>query len=432
LEPIVGVFPIELYSERHLKFFLILSLLLPTLAHTHEDHLPLELSFQESQELWQRHLERSNLKNLKSKTDPSVAKAIAGGELLNIWLKKINSNRRSDNQLRLRSRSTGGTVGIPIDKPMKYGPSTIKAKLEKIIAEAPKEIIEVVYNGKPMTQTNPVKDEDFSHFGAQISNAYQIAVRWETVINRRLSHYKARKKRDVRGFYYLSKEENLDQKLKAFSSLSAKDQERIKGHLHTICLNDSLIKANCSKKLKKAIKKNKVLDFKNKYWNGAIKNWNSFWIIKRPRKDVVWNSSAPNSMKVVFKDPKDSKIANWLKENIEDEFKTDTWQMEFNFKEDGSGLAYIKFKPGVTPHVSMGNIIVMDANAPIDRESVKWTIRHEYGHILRMPDCYFEFYDEEEGLAVNYQLDVTDLMCSRSGKMNERIYKELKRVYYKK
>lgn len=415
-----------------MKYFLILSLLIPTLAQSHEEHIPLQLTLEESQELWRNHQEQTSLNKLKKDTDPSVAKAIAGGELLNNWLKKINQNRRSDNQLRLRSRSTGGTVGIPIDKPMKYGPSTIKAKLEKIISEAPKEMIDVVYNGKTMTDSNPVKDEDFSHFGAQISNAYQISVRWETVINRRLGHYKSRKKRDVRGFYYLRKEENLDQKLSNFSSLSNEDQARLKSHLNTICLNDSLLKSKCSKRLEKAIKKNKVLKFKNKYWDGAIKNWNSFWKINRPRKDVVWNSSAPNTMKVVFKDPKDNKIANWLKENIEDEFKTDTWQMEFNFLEGAKGLAHIKFKPGVTPHVSMGNIIVMDANAPIERDSVKWTIRHEYGHILRMPDCYFEFYDEEEGLAVNYQLDVTDLMCSRSGNMNERIYKELKRVYYKK
>ena len=30
---------------------------------------------------------------------------------------------------------------------------------------------------------------------------------------------------------------------------------------------------------------------------------------------------------------------------------------------------------------------------------------------------------------VNYQIDVNDLMCSRSGNMNERIFKELKRTY---
>ena len=40
-------------------------------------------------------------------------------------------------------------------------------------------------------------------------------------------------------------------------------------------------------------------------------------------------------------------------------------------------------------------------------------------------------YDEDKELAINYQIDTTDLMCSRTGEMNERIYKELRRHYLK-
>jgi hypothetical protein len=93
--------------------------------------------------------------------------------------------------------------------------------------------------------------------------------------------------------------------------------------------------------------------------------------------------------------------------------------------------ALLKFEAGVVPHVNGlgGNEIVMDSTQPIEEYESQWTIRHEYGHVIGLPDCYHEFYDSELGAFVNYQLDVTDLMCSRAGNMKERIYKELVRVY---
>ena len=44
---------------------------------------------------------------------------------------------------------------------------------------------------------------------------------------------------------------------------------------------------------------------------------------------------------------------------------------------------------------------------------------------MGLPDCYFEFYDEQNQMGVSYQIDTTDLMCSRAGNFNERLYKEL-------
>jgi bacillopeptidase F (M6 metalloprotease family) len=73
----------------------------------------------------------------------------------------------------------------------------------------------------------------------------------------------------------------------------------------------------------------------------------------------------------------------------------------------------------------------MDANQSIEEDDSKLVIRHEFGHILGFPDCYHEFYDTELDGFVNYQLDTTDIMCSGTGAMTERMYKELKRVYFK-
>jgi hypothetical protein len=96
-------------------------------------------------------------------------------------------------------------------------------------------------------------------------------------------------------------------------------------------------------------------------------------------------------------------------------------------------MTHIVFKEGATPHVNelAGSEITMDGNRNIDEYSSRWTIRHEYGHVLGLPDCYIEFYDESEGVMISYQLDITNLMCSRRGRLQEKHFDELKRVYLK-
>jgi hypothetical protein len=138
-------------------------------------------------------------------------------------------------------------------------------------------------------------------------------------------------------------------------------------------------------------------------------------------------------MKVIFADPKDSKIASFLKDNIEDEFSFADWSLKMEFVDLARGVSRLEFKSGVTPHVNKlgGNIITMDKASSIDEYDIKWTIRHEYGHILGLPDCYFEFYDSKNQMGVSYQIDTSDLMCSRAGDFNERLYLELKKAYYK-
>jgi len=56
---------------------------------------------------------------------------------------------------------------------------------------------------------------------------------------------------------------------------------------------------------------------------------------------------------------------------------------------------------------------------------------HEFGHILRLPDCYLNFYDVKEQKVTYYELDPSNLMCSHTGTLNKDVYKELKRAYKK-
>jgi hypothetical protein len=75
--------------------------------------------------------------------------------------------------------------------------------------------------------------------------------------------------------------------------------------------------------------------------------------------------------------------------------------------------------------------ITMDSTSSMDEWDVQWTIRHEFGHSLGLPDCYVEFYDDNEQAMVNYQLDTTNLMCSRRGELQQIHVDELKKAYYR-
>ena len=71
----------------------------------------------------------------------------------------------------------------------------------------------------------------------------------------------------------------------------------------------------------------------------------------------------------------------------------------------------------------------MDANQPLTEYDAQWTIRHEFGHVLGLPDCYVEFYIQERGVIMNYQLDIDNIMCSRRGHVKETNVQELERAY---
>lgn len=407
-----------------MKLLILLSVL-STAALGNIPHLPLELSFEESKALYASlgDKQRKGIKNT------SIQAAITGGERLSQWIDLINSQRSETSAIRLTSKET--QRGIPVESPSKYGPSTIGQKLNELIQHMPESMTNIIYNQADLTQTLQIEDAIFIEWGRKVSRLYQSAVRWETFKPWR-SQMAQRRFRDIRGFYHLRKIQDLDQTLQAYSSLSTDEQSQLKSHLEMICLNTTQNERTCAREFNSALLASKLVEFKNRYWSRSQRIWDSFFDIVNPRRDVSWES--PNLMEVIFKDPKNTKIAHWLKDNVEDEFQIPelNWRLEMNFVERGFGLSHLEFQKNTTPHVSGGNKIVMDANTPLEEYNVRWTIRHEYGHILRLPDCYHEFYLPEENLMMSYQLDTSDLMCSRVGAMNERIYNELKRVYFKR
>jgi hypothetical protein len=361
--------------------------------------------------------------------DPAITNALTLGERLSKWIAKVNTGRTASTAIRLTSATT--RRGIPIDKPNKYSPSIIKSDTEAILKDLPAQMREVLTGSMDLPGTIPLDDETFITHARKVDRNYQSAARYKSVDVYR-SEYARMAAKDVRGYYYLSTNKITENELRDVALIPADKVAPIKEALALICLNTTGVMSPCKSLVTKAFNTNTVAALYSKYFPAAKANWDEFFDIPSfaKRSDIKWSG---NTATVPFNTPSIAKFGPYLKDNIEDEYRWNGWGLKLNFGSYSDG-PYLKFESGVVPHVNAlgGNEIVMDSNQPIEEYESQWTIRHEFGHVLGLPDCYHEFYDTSAKAYVNYQLDITDLMCSRAGNMKERIYDELKEAYGKK
>ena len=385
-------------------------------------HLDLELSSDE----YRVHLQHLAKNKALGPDDPAIAASIKLGDRLSKWIAVINASRPADAAIRLTSPLT--RRGIPIETPSIYSPTIIKNGAEKIIAELPEAMKAVITTTVELPTTTGIDDETFIKHARLLDRNYQSAARYKSVNPYRLQYISAASE-DVRGYYYLTQNKIGKEELKDVATIDADKIAPIKDALVKICINSRDSLASCKKKVDAGFSSNGLVAIYTKYFATAQKNWNDFFLIPSngTRSDLVWTT---NTLTVPFNTPSIPKFIPYLQVNIEDEFRFGDWNLKMNFGTFSNGPVLV-FQAGVVPHVNGlgGNQIVMDSNQPIEEYESQWTIRHEFGHVLGLPDCYHEFYDTNLDAFVNYQLDVTDLMCSRAGNMKERIYTELKKAY---
>jgi len=355
------------------------------------------------------------------------------GKRLLDWVDRINAQRPAGQMLELSSPATQA-AGIPIDKPRIYNRAIVQQQYDTAVAALPQAMADVLLGTGALSDTAPVDDATFLERARAIDNSYQYASRW-LLMEPYLTDLAERSVDDVRGYYFLSQEPGLTKELAGWQTLDSATKDRLAPLLVGFCHNGGATTDSCTDELhKNETQKSGVASFYSTYEPQGQKLYTSFFKIEKSRPDVAWTSAHASEMRVPFLTPDNQAVTNWLRDNIEDEWQLGDWHLRLDFRADGTDdLPHVVFEAGSTPHVNdiAGNIITMDANRSINEYSARWTIRHEYGHVLGFPDCYVEYYDEGLQAMVNYQLDITNLMCSRAGHLKQVHVDELRRAYFK-
>jgi len=407
-------------------FFILLFQFSAALADEHQ--LPIDLSAEEL-ELELIKVSSSSQKNTPQKpivVYPEIERIIQVGSRLSLWLKRLNLLRTKNQQIFLTSKEISRP--ITIEKPFSYSIKSITDSFDDLLNNLPSVYRDVLLGKRDFYQVKAEETELFIQFMRSIQFKYQHAIRFKLNDQRRAFFIRAAR-RDVRGYYFLVMNNYTAEKMKEFDLFSQTEKDKLANALTKICMNKLGDFYECESLLKTAIAEKKVTEFYQMYIDTARVTWHSFFKIpdSARRKDIVWKDT---NTEFLFSEPKDPKFQSFIKNNIEEEFQFEDWKLKiiFSFLPD---LPKLFFQAGTQPHVDKlgGNIITLDANQSTDEFESKWMIKHEFGHVLGLPDCYHEFYDVETKSYINYQLDSTNIMCSRTGRFNQRIFKELERNY---
>lgn len=347
-------------------------------------------------------------------SEPVLQAIIESGQRNLEWFERINRYRAE--KLELSNEST--VVGTPIDQPKKNSVSIISADRRDLLVKLPASFLDRIERGAELTDEVPgdLTDEEYLAATRKWDRLYQNASRW--ILQRLyLDYYRSAVRSDIRGYYYLSKLENLDQKLEHWASLPVEERTQMRVWLEGLCLNSDADRANCERQFLRAERGSVLRSFKNRYWSASKALYESFFQLRFVRQDLTLHSSEGRlRLQAPFIRPDLQVHQHWFQENVEEEWKLGSFQLKLDWVTEGPH-GRLQFLAGATPNVSERNIITMDSNRSINEYLTRWTIRHEYGHVLGFPDCYVEYFDAREQVMVNYQIDVNNLMCSRKGKL---------------
>ncbi len=363
--------------------------------------------------------------------DPLTA-ILAFGKRNLQWLEFVNAARDA-NKLELSTAAT--QVGYPIDQPTFSNREIVSRDWNAFVLTLPQVVKDVVIDGKDFTSDlGGLTDDQFLAAIRPLDKLYQRASRW-LLQEPYLEYYTSAAADDIRGYYYLQREADLEAKLGNWSALGDADKARLTSLLVGQCRNSQKEEDECKTELTASPDQDGgVLAFHRRYVDAAATHFNAYFQIQGVRADVTWTSENENLLSIPFKNPQRDDVLVWLRDNIQDEWKWQGWELKLDFQDEGDeNMTHVVFEAGATPHVNgiAGSEITMDGNRSIAEYSSRWTIRHEYGHVLGFPDCYLEFYDKSVNQMVQYQLDITNLMCSRRGHLQQSHFDEMKRIYYR-
>ncbi len=151
----------------------------------------------------------------KMEREPGFSKRLATDplrELLEIgkrnldWIALINSKRDAAHQIKLTTPEA--VQAFPIESPRESNRKIIAEHVAALRQEMPKEMLSVLFDNAPLTDTITLSDEVFTAYAFKVNRIYESASRW-LLQEPYLQEYSSLAQTDIRGYYFLNKETDL-------------------------------------------------------------------------------------------------------------------------------------------------------------------------------------------------------------------------------
>jgi hypothetical protein len=394
--------------------------------------LPPDADFKAYQRLYrqlrQQHPERFQLMDNNPQvlpTDP-LERAIALGARSQAWIDTLNKSRPKDKQLITSKVAKKG--GIPPEEPSKYSPSTIAADLAKWESSAPQEFLDVlVTQAKPYTTEFTIDETEFLKLNRKIQGIYSISIRWKS-FEPWIPYLRERKAEDIRGYIFLSRETNLENDLENFASLDSDKQGLWRGYFLQLCLNNEIKDKDCRQIIMQAIQSGKIKEKVLSWMPAAKKLWDESFSVQWRGTDIAWVDAEKSVLNAGIRATGNAALEASFHDILARVWHVGESVLEAYFAPQAA--LQIIFEPAAQAHYDQRQgAIVMDQNGDMQDPENEIVLAHEFGHALGFPDCYVEFYDDDEQAIINYQLDIQNIMCSLNGTVNAGHFEELRKVY---
>lgn len=363
----------------------------------------------------------------------TLADVMAAGERNLAWLEAINEARPVGEKLSLTSPEA--TRAFPPESPSVYNPKIILTNFAAAREGMPEEMRQVLFTGAAFPAELNIPAEIYIEEARKLDRVYQSAARWRT-LSRFIGRLTKNRVNDIRGYHFLSRLPYREAKLASPGALSGEEKAQIRDWLIGMCFNDFWSSMSyCRRTVTNAVAAGQDLNPLYNKWRGKSASlYAELFAIpsSAPRPEFRFEklNGGAEQFLAPFTDPQAEDVRRFLQDNIEAEWKVGEWSLKLPFT-NANNHASVVFLPDVTPQVNGlgGNRITMNSRQPLTEYDAQHTIRHEFGHVLGFPDCYVEFFDEDLGAMVNYQVDTGNIMCSRRGKVGPQHVEELRRAY---
>lgn len=394
--------------------------------------LPPDADFKAYQKLYRQlrmqHPEQFQLMDNNPKvlpTDP-LERAIALGARSQAWIDTLNKSRPKDKQLITSKVAKKG--GIPPEEPSKYSPALIAAELAKWESSVPQEFSDVLITQiKPYTTEFTIDETDFLKLNRKIQGIYSTSIRWKS-FEPWIEYLRQRKADDIRGYIFLSRESNLESDLQNFTSLDAAKQALWRGYFLQLCLNNQIDNSDCRRIIAQAITNGQIKDQVLNWMPAAKKLWDESFSVQWHGTDIAWRDAKKFILTAGIHATGDISLQRSFHDILARVWHVAESMLDADFAPNAT--LQIIFQPAAQAHYDRRKgAIVMDQNSDMQDPENETVLAHEFGHALGFPDCYVEFYDDDEQAIINYQLDVQNIMCSLNGTVNASHFEELRKTY---